>query len=287
MKRVKLLVHSAAERLTLLDWFHVVVVAMHGLAAIVMFVLFLVPQCSLRDARQPLLISGGWPLPANASAVWAFRDASPWRDDITLDSLGVNPFELVFIFEWITTGCAMIYLINLYPAAPSLAWKWQLGGVVVYCIVLIADRQFNVVSAVLILELLAAALLCFRSVRLAGLRATPAGHMAMEEISLDGRTWRMPSRVAALKLAGDGEPEQPGEHHPPPPLETQEDMVVLRYTEYAITAPVLFLAVMCLLITDAPAWLALTGFFALSACNLLGIPLHMDYQSQWHLQGLG
>lgn len=32
--------------------------------------------------------------------------------------------------------------------------------------------------------------------------------------------------------------------------------VIFRYVEYCITAPLLFLAVVCLLVVDAPAWYA-------------------------------
>lgn len=50
--------------------------------------------------------------------------------------------------------------------------------------------------------------------------------------------------------------------------------VGFRYTEYCVTAPLLFLALMCLLITDAPAWLFLMGYWMIQACNLIGISYH-------------
>ncbi len=57
--------------------------------------------------------------------------------------------------------------------------------------------------------------------------------------------------------------------------EEKEVMIVaFRYAEYCVTAPLLFLAVVCLLTVDAPAWLFLSGYFMVMACNLLGIALH-------------
>ncbi len=47
--------------------------------------------------------------------------------------------------------------------------------------------------------------------------------------------------------------------------------VLYRYAEYCITAPLLFLAVVCLLVVDAPAWLFLTSYWLLFTCNCVGI----------------
>ena len=53
--------------------------------------------------------------------------------------------------------------------------------------------------------------------------------------------------------------------------------VVVRYAEYCITAPLLFLAVTCLMVVDAPAWLFLTGYWLLVVCNAVGIALHLSF----------
>ena len=39
------------------------------------------------------------------------------------------------------------------------------------------------------------------------------------------------------------------------------DSIAFRYAEYCITAPLLFLAIMCLLVNDAPAWYMASSFF--------------------------
>lgn len=50
--------------------------------------------------------------------------------------------------------------------------------------------------------------------------------------------------------------------------------VGFRYMEYCVTAPLLFIALMCMLVVDAPAWLFLVGYWMIQACNLIGISYH-------------
>ncbi len=47
-----------------------------------------------------------------------------------------------------------------------------------------------------------------------------------------------------------------------------------RYVEYCVTAPLLFLAVTALLTVDAPAWLYLSGYWLIQACNAAGLAYH-------------
>jgi len=77
--------------------------------------------------------------------------------------------------------------------------------------------------------------------------------------------------------------------------------VIFRYLEYCVTAPLLFLAVVCLLIPDAPAWYAhrrhetktreltclfhtrrlfLTGYWLVLACNIYGLALHYSFMQR-------
>ncbi len=53
--------------------------------------------------------------------------------------------------------------------------------------------------------------------------------------------------------------------------------VGFRYTEYCITAPLLFIAVVCLLTVDAPAWLFLSGYWMIQACIAAGIAFHATF----------
>ncbi len=61
--------------------------------------------------------------------------------------------------------------------------------------------------------------------------------------------------------------------------EEEARIVVFRYSEYCVTAPLLFLSVVSLLTVDAPAWLFISGYGLIVACNLWGIALH--YSITW------
>jgi hypothetical protein len=62
-------------------------------------------------------------------------------------------------------------------------------------------------------------------------------------------------------------------------------VVAFRYAEYCVTAPLLFLAIVCLFTVDAPAWIYLSGYFLLMACNLFGMALHYSIMSAWDVTG--
>lgn len=62
--------------------------------------------------------------------------------------------------------------------------------------------------------------------------------------------------------------------------------VGFRYAEYCITAPLLFLAVLALLTVDAPAWLYLTGYWLIQACNVIGLAYHATICSDLLRDGL-
>ena len=68
----------------------------------------------------------------------------------------------------------------------------------------------------------------------------------------------VPSRVRGLKqptrVQGETQPmEGPDAHSDPTDFEYIWG-VFFRYAEYCVTAPLLFIAVVCLLVVDAPAW---------------------------------
>ena len=51
--------------------------------------------------------------------------------------------------------------------------------------------------------------------------------------------------------------------------------VVLRYSEYCLTASILWASVLLTLVTAPPLWMVLLGFIGIFACNLYGIPLQL------------
>lgn len=98
---------------------------------------------------------------------------------------------------------------------------------------------------------------------------------------LQGRVWWVPRTVAGLRYRGltqgDDAPNPPDPAWEVGQVDREQENcwgVLVRYLEYCITAPLLFLAVVCLMVVDAPAWLFLTGYWLLVTCNAVGVALH-------------
>jgi hypothetical protein len=103
---------------------------------------------------------------------------------------------------------------------------------------------------------------------------------------------RVPRKMAALKkhrggvaLEGIAEADGGGSGECRLAFRRAMDEISFRYIEYCITAPLLFLAVMCLLTVDAPAWLFLAGYWMIQACNAIGIAFHYSICFEiWYAQ---
>jgi hypothetical protein len=65
---------------------------------------------------------------------------------------------------------------------------------------------------------------------------------------------RIPRRIASLKGSSELVEETPAGGNVKQTFAEVVDSIAFRYAEYCITAPLLFLAIMCLLVNDAPAW---------------------------------
>ncbi len=102
---------------------------------------------------------------------------------------------------------------------------------------------------------------------------------------LQGRVWWVPRTVSGLRYRGLAQGDASDISEPAWEVgqvdREQENCwgVLVRYLEYCITAPLLFLAVVCLMVVDAPAWLFLTGYWLLVTCNAVGVALHACFWS--------
>jgi hypothetical protein len=72
---------------------------------------------------------------------------------------------------------------------------------------------------------------------------------------------RIPRRIASLKGASDVYSVRKETAESKQTFAEVVDSIAFRYAEYCITAPLLFLAIMCLLVNDAPAWYVSSSFF--------------------------
>ena len=228
-----------------------------------------------------------------------FRAAYPWAEDGELVGNEWNPFALIFVFEWLTAAFALRPLATLqFTSRPDrVLWAWLIwlaAGLAVFITWTATNSggpNVLMLVTVLVSFLVCAALGYFTLAPDITADPPPEAPAPKKNAAKDpqGRIWSIPITVAGLRARKDGPPYHnysrlsAGENGITPltlqELKTQEYTtgVVLRYAEYCVTAPLLFLAVVCLIVPDPPAWLFITGYWLVLICNAIGITLHASF----------
>jgi len=260
-------------------WWHVAVVALHALAAVAALVGGLV--CGLGRSQQMPIVPYALNLSVPASPARQFRDAAPWAQDGARPLLALNPHMLVMAFEWLTAGFAMLYI--QHPVVRILCPAWHALGIAVTAVWIAVTRDYlcPLQDAVVLLLFGRAISLClWPNRRLPAPPAPPAARPYVPHRS-GGRLWAVPT-VAHLANHPPAGPLEGLHEDPQTHAYAEDERIMARYDEYALTAPLLFLAVVALLLPGAPAWLVLSGLFLIASCNLWGIQVHLAFLARWH-----
>ena len=208
---------------------------------------------------------------ANASAAECWRGGAGWADDEPVPHHGWNPYGLVLAFEWVSAAFALFYLRDrawLAGRGAYLAMAWLLAGAAVYMGFYFfrgAGNWCEPVAVGLSLSLAGAVLSRYDGWRDEFVRAVAEG--AAEAMSYrmhqqNGILWRVP---LGAEPAGAWDARR---------LEARL-AVMLRYGEYCITAPLLYVAVLTLFVVGPPAWAFVAGYLGVFVCNCLGLALHL------------
>lgn len=231
-----------------------------------------------------------------------FRTAYPWAEDGELVGNEWNPFALIFVFEWLTAAFALRPLATMqFTARPDrVLWAWLVwlaAGLVVFITWSATNSggpNVLMLCTVLVSFLVCAALGYFTLAKyITAGESAQAAYSSQEAMNISdaqGRIWRIPSTVAALRSRKDGSlqgysrlsADNNNNNNISLTLEELRNEeytagVMLRYIEYCVTAPLLFLAVVCLIVPDPPAWLFITGYWLVLICNAIGITLHASF----------
>lgn len=277
--------------LTPKEIFYLTLPALHGLGAILAVGLSF--GCDTgkgqQTARVPRLV------PGQTDAF--FLQAYPWDEDNEFVTHTWNPFALIFLFEWLTAGFALRPVAYYYMNGLTIlrVWlAWLAAGLVVFIIWSVTNSGGPCVAMLIlgIFSFLASALIALaffawpESLGYYLLKREPPEEASGQYQDEDGRVWLVPkggalrNRRARLQEEEEGQTTVAAPATQPDPTENDFEVefgVVLRFAEYCITAPLLFLAVLCLLTVDGPAWLFLTGYWLLLVCNALGVVLHLNF----------
>lgn len=278
---------------------------LHAIGAIL--ALSLSFACDTGRAKQSARVPYRLPLPSSNfsfSADRAFLAAYPWDEGGEFVTHEWNPFALIFVFEWLTAGFALrplmyyttsnIRLLQVHPSPractcphadtphrPQVWVAWLAVGVAMFILWTILNSGGAHVA--MLCTVLASFALSGVIGYLSLYEDTPGLNkpmMAQKKKGdfqvLQGRVWWVPHSVAGLRYRGVA--AESVDDYPQFDLELENLYgVILRYLEYCITAPLLFLAVVCLMVVDAPAWLFLTGYWLLVTCNAVGIAIHVSF----------
>ncbi len=244
---------------------------------------------AVQTARSPYSL----PVPPGISDTKSFMAAYPWDEGGEFQTHTWNPFALIFVFEWLTAGFALrplqywmddkSWLLRIWIAwlvtgqAVFLAWIFNNSGGICPAMLATVSASF-IMSGVV-------ALYSLRNWSSDENKYYSMTRLTDEEYrDREGSTWKVPPSVCMLRkrktvgTGGDGEDqESAAEQRQKIVLYENQTGVLLRYAEYCITAPLLFLAVVCLMVQEAPAWLFLTGYWLLITCNAIGIALHVSF----------
>lgn len=268
--------------------FYAALPVLHGVGAILAVSLSFV--CGSGNAKQTGLIPSTISL-QGLTGDTGFYAAYPWDEGGELAGQNWNPFALIFVFEWLTAGFALRPLRYFTDKPDHLLAIW-VAWLVVGLGVFMAWTFTNsggicpAMFASVLASFVASAGLAYVTLRpppaLASLLAAKPRFKKLESEDYHdhhGRTWKVPSCVQGLRARRSlSAPEDEPVSGTWVDDEFENNLgVVYRYAEYCITAPLLFIAVVCLMVVDAPAWLFLTGYWFVFVCNAIGITLHVDF----------
>jgi len=259
--------------------FYTALPVLHGVGSILALVLSF--ACDTGKGVQTAVVPRIVPGYSDAT----FLAAYPWDEDNDFVTHTWNPFALIFLFECLTAGFALRPLAYYHdPMLILRVWLLWLAVGLVFFILWCATNSGGVCVAMLLVGIFSFIISAMIAVAYFDWPET-LGYSSMDRRVSDdakeqyrdhcGRVWAVPKTSKCSKASLRGETAD----EPAVSSEAFEaDLgVAVRYAEYCVTAPLLFLAVVCLLTVEGPAWLYLTGYWLLVVCNALGIVLHMDF----------
>ena len=252
--------------------FYLALVVLHAMGALGAFLMSMI--CSgVPHAVQRAMLPTAIPSTAlqNLTGIQAYRAAYPWSEDRELQYYLWNPYVLVVAFEWLTAGFALCNLWDWLsnPVEYIQGWFAAGAGAILFWIVFrgMDDKLCLAMHLILLASFAASAVVITwvqefkekgkESKQAADSESVEPSAAESTPLTVQGRVWNVPKRVSTLKKRPRLAAPLGEELMTPEEADSLMDSARLtgfRYIEYCITAPLLFLAIMTLLVTDAPAW---------------------------------
>lgn len=222
------------------------------------------------------------------STVACFRNAMPWSDGYALPNLSFNPYIALFTFQWITTAFSLFYISrNMQEITGdwervkkglkygSIACNMVGWGIYVIYFFVYGQNNWLEISLYSVIWVLSSLLILLFDMKLHAWAATfPKVLVDGEMVESASRLWNIP----AFMKNDEGESEMlvvDKKGMELPELMVERMQVVMRYLEYTCTAPILFVAIMNMMVVGAPYWATMMGYTCMVGCCLYGVPLHL------------
>jgi hypothetical protein len=244
-------------------------------------------RCNTKMAVYRATIPERLPLPPNMTEVQQYLDASPWADDAEFSTHKWNPFALILVFEWITLAFAVCYMVDWWWIWKIVAQFLNFTGLILFSTWSgLAGKDYNcpaLIATCLASFFATCAVMAVYSWRIEGIDGYKElkNKIQIQVTVMNNRIWQLPKKLSDWKqkpyALGEKtaycEKIQSNKQN----IIGYERRVFLRYIEYCITAPLLFVAILCMLVNDAPAWMFLNGYWLILICNLFGLLIHAQF----------
>lgn len=212
------------------------------------------------------------------STMECYREGEPWFDGHVLQgNMYWNAYTVMYTMQWITTSFALFYMLQLvYPSYSRWgAMIWGACGYVIYFVFFVYYAQTNWFEFIILTVTCAMSLLLFfffEDYMCTWIKQFPK---PMVPIHNGGRVWEIPKKYLAVP---QDDTRLLHEENPEADMMTEQlkirVQVILRYLEYAITAPLLYIAMVLVILVGPPYWSVMLGYLCMLGCCLCGVPLH-------------
>jgi len=247
-------------------------------------------SCKTKMAVYKATIPERLPLLPNMTEVQQYLDASPWADDAEFSTHKWNPFGLILVFEWITLAFAVCYMVDWWDTWKIVAQLVNFIGLIIFSTwigLAITDQDEYacpaLIATCLVSFLATGAVMAAYSWSIKGIDGYEAlkNKIQMQVAVMNNRIWQLPKKLSDWKQKPYGLGEKTVYYEKIQANKQNiigyERRVFLRYIEYCITAPLLFVAILCMLVNNAPAWMFLNGYWLILICNLFGLLIHAQF----------
>ena len=237
------------------------------------------------------------------SEVSCFRDAIPWGNQYKMDGFYWNVYSILFVVEWITTSMSLSYLkkdLDLVfkdnkssaeqgnNALYFISVAWNCIGWAIYCMYFMRYTQNNMLEFFIVMFSFGVSTLILIFYHwevekwiLSNFGDKDSIHTLQAQVM--GKIWNIPTKFLQDDSGSAVTPLLPQPTQINLTLQSNVRIrahIFQRYLEYACTAPLLFIDILCVMVVGPPFWAFMVAYTCILSCCLFAIPLHIMHMEE-------